>query len=192
MFLKLAHLANQASLQDCPTNHQGCTNPSGRGFLSSLALPSSFSRDLLPLLFAIIPFYHQSSLYNPAYEELFPDVLFWYYSLLFLFSHMPISPLCSDTDWRRNCVLVRNNMLAAICLSGKAQRKIHRWIYLHLQCTPGNNLLFYFSILAYSVISGLIISPQWLQWCALSPKGQHILLIDLSHAPERVTQGQQF
>lgn len=83
-------------------------------------------------------------------------------------------------------MLLRSNTLAAICLLGKAHREIHRWIYLHLQCTSDSylvlSLLYH---LACTVLSWLIIFPQWLQWCVLSPKGQHILLIDLSHAAER-------
>lgn len=67
---------------------------------------------------------------------LFSTVHFFFFSLIWP------SPLCSDTDWRRNCLLVKSNMLAAICLLGKAQRKIYEWIYFYLPCTPWNHLLF--------------------------------------------------
>lgn len=102
-------------------------------------------------------------------------MLFWHCSMLSLFSHLPISLVCSDTDWRRTSMMLYSNILAAIL--GKAQSAIHRRIYLHLQCTPDNNF-------------ALIIFPQWLQWCVLSPKGQCILLIDLSHAVERERHGE--
>lgn len=51
-------------------------------------------------------------------------------------------------------------------------RVLHEIIYFSL-C---------FSVVDYSVIISLIICPHWLQWCALSPKGQSIPLIGLSNA----------
>lgn len=53
MFLKMAHLANLAGLQDCPANHQGWTKPSGSSILSSLAVPLPFATSLIYFLFAI-------------------------------------------------------------------------------------------------------------------------------------------
>lgn len=115
-----------------------------------------------------------------------PYALFWYSSLLFPSSHLPISPPCSDTDWRRNSVLVWSKMLAAICLLGRAQWEMNRW----MRCvwTP-DNISWRRKILCVKELSsGLIVFPRWLQWCVLSPKGQRILLIGLSHATERKRQ----
>lgn len=95
LFPKLAHLANQTSLWDC----WHCASPPGNGILSSPALLPIF----LPLTFIFIccnpRFYLQSFLHNPAHQE-----LLCYNGPLSFSSHLPISPLCCDTDWRSNCV----------------------------------------------------------------------------------------
>lgn len=103
-------------------------------------------------------------------------------------------PLCSDTDWGRNRALVQSNLPVAMYLLGRELTKINRWLYLHPLL-----IIFHPVLLCSTVCTGinrLIIFPQWLHWCVFSPKGQHILLIDVSHATvqkrEGVTHGDKF
>lgn len=137
---------------------------------------------------------HYFTNFLSPWTETLAYVLFSFFLLLSFFSHLPIAPLCSDIDWRRNSTLVQRSYLLAEKMSPRQCTDRDKHVNI---LTPDN---FAFSPLQCYIIcteiNRLIIFPQCLHWCVLSPKGQHILLIEGSHARERkrvgLTHGDKF
>lgn len=79
MFLKLAHLANLASLKPAPPPRVYEPPRQWHPVISGFAL--IFHQQSAFFAACYQHLYLQSYLNNPAYEECFPYVLFWYCSL---------------------------------------------------------------------------------------------------------------